>query len=243
MGLDLKVGDHLILEAHPLGTDSLGRDLLARIMKGGRVSLYIGILAPFIYILIGIIIGGLSGFYGGKIDNLIMRFTDFVIALPFLLFMILFKVAAGNDSDNSINIILISLIILSWPGTARLVRGQVLQLREEPYVQAARMLGASTPYIIFRHLLPNTFGVILVSLSFAIPSCIFTEAFLSFIGMGVVLPDTSWGAMCNDGVKLMITYPYLLIVPSVFISITVLAFNILGDGLRDALDAKMRSKE
>ena len=243
LGYDVKVGDTVTLNAHPLGTDSLGRDLLARIMKGGQVSLYIGIIAPLIYIFLGILIGGISGYLGGKADGLIMRFTDFVIALPFLLFMILFKVAAGNSSENSINIILISLIILSWPGSARLIRGQVLQLREEPYIQAARLLGGSPLYIIFRHLLPNTLGVILVSLSFAIPSCIFTEAFLSFIGMGVVLPDTSWGAMCNEGVKLMITYPYLLIVPSVFISITVLAFNILGDGLRDALDAKMRSRE
>ncbi|WDE96628.1 ABC transporter permease [Lentisphaera profundi] len=242
-GHDVKVGDHVMLSAHPLGTDSLGRDLLARIMKGGQVSLYIGIIAPFIYIILGILIGGISGYLGGKIDSLIMRFTDFVIALPFLLFMILFKVAAGNASENSINIILFSLILLSWPGSARLIRGQVLQLREEPYIQAARLLGGSPLYIIIRHLLPNTLGVILVSLSFAIPSCIFTEAFLSFIGMGVVLPDTSWGAMCNEGVKLMITYPYLLIVPSIFISITVLAFNVLGDGLRDALDAKMRSKE
>jgi oligopeptide transport system permease protein len=243
LGHDVKVGDTITLQAHPLGTDSLGRDLLARIMKGGRVSLYIGLLAPLIYIILGVIIGGISGYMGGKADSLIMRFTDFVIALPFLLFMILFKVAAGNDSENSINIILFSLIILSWPGSARLIRGQVLQLREEPYIQAAQMLGGKPLYIILRHLLPNTFGVILVSLSFAIPSCIFTEAFLSFIGMGVVLPDTSWGAMCNEGVKLMITYPYLLIVPSVFISITVLAFNVLGDGLRDAMDAKMRSRE
>ncbi|MDD7983401.1 ABC transporter permease [Lentisphaera marina] len=243
LGFDVEVGDSVVLNAHPLGTDSLGRDLLARIMKGGQVSLYIGIIAPLIYIFLGIIIGGISGYLGGKADSLIMRFTDFVIALPFLLFMILFKVAAGNSSENSINIILFSLILLSWPGSARLIRGQVLQLREEPYIQAARLLGGSPLYIIFRHLLPNTLGVILVSLSFAIPSCIFTEAFLSFIGMGVVLPDTSWGAMCNEGVKLMITYPYLLIVPSVFISITVLAFNILGDGLRDALDAKMRSRE
>lgn len=242
LGYDTAVGEKVRLNPHPLGTDELGRDLLARIIQGGRISLYVGIVAPFAYVLIGIIIGGISGYMGGAIDNWIMRFTDFVIALPFLLFMILFKVAAGESAD-SINIILISLIILSWPGTARLVRGQMLQLREEPYVQAAQMLGAKPFYIIMRHMLPNTLGIILVTLTFAIPSCIFTEAFLSFIGMGIAPPNTSWGAMCSDGVKLMISYPYLLIIPSTFISITVLAFNILGDGLRDALDAKMRSRE
>ena len=242
LGYETQIGEKVRLNSHPLGTDELGRDLLARIIQGGRISLYIGILAPFIYVLIGIIIGGISGYMGGKIDNWIMRFTDFVIALPFLLFMILFKVAAGSSAD-SINIILFSLIILSWPGTARLVRGQMLQLREEPYVQAAQMLGGRPFYIILRHMLPNTLGIILVTLTFAVPSCIFTEAFLSFIGMGIAPPATSWGAMCSDGVKLMISYPYLLIIPSTFISVIVLAFNILGDGLRDALDAKMRSRE
>ncbi|MCM8536147.1 MAG: ABC transporter permease [Lentisphaeraceae bacterium] len=243
-GIDLEVGERLRLQAHPLGTDSLGRDLLARVIQGGQVSLFIGIVAPLIYVLIGILIGGVSGYFGGNVDNWIMRITDFVIALPFLLFMILFKVILGNQPGNSdIGVILLALVILSWTGTARLVRGQILQLREEPYIQAAKMLGGKPLYIIFRHMVPNTMGVILVTLTFAIPSCIFTEAFLSFIGMGVIEPETSWGALCNDGLKAIEIAPHVLIIPAVFISITVLAFNILGDGLRDALDAKMRARD
>jgi oligopeptide transport system permease protein len=243
-GLEVQLGDEVELQAHPLGTDSLGRDILARIIQGGRVSLFIGIAAPLIYVMFGILIGGLSGYFGGNIDNWMMRITDFVIALPFLLFMILFKVILGNQPGSSdIGVILFALVLLSWTGTARLVRGQVLQLREEPYIQAARMLGAKPLYIILRHMVPNTMGVILVTLTFAIPSCIFTEAFLSFIGMGVIEPETSWGALCNDGLKALEIAPHVLIIPAVFISITVLAFNILGDGLRDALDAKMRSRE
>ena len=243
-GIDAKLGDKVEMQAHPLGTDSLGRDILARIIQGGRISLFIGIVAPLVFVILGILIGGTAGYYGGKIDNWIMRITDFVIALPFLLFMILFKVILGNQPGSSdIGVILLALIILAWTGTARLVRGQVLQLREEPYIQAARMLGAKPLYIILRHMVPNTMGVILVTLTFAIPSCIFTEAFLSFIGMGVIEPETSWGALCSDGLKVIEIAPHVLIFPSVFISITVLAFNVLGDGLRDALDAKMRSSE
>lgn len=243
-GIDAEVGQEVTLQAHPLGTDSLGRDIFARIIQGGRISLFIGIVAPLIYVILGILIGGCSGYFGGKVDNWIMRVTDFVIALPFLLFMILFKVILGNQPGSSdIGVILFALVILSWTGTARLVRGQVLQLREEPYIQAARMLGAKPLYIILRHMVPNTMGVILVTLTFAIPSCIFTEAFLSFIGMGVIEPVTSWGSLCNDGLRAIEIAPHVLIIPSVFISITVLAFNILGDGLRDALDAKMRSRE
>jgi len=139
--------------------------------------------------------------------------------------------------------LLIAMVLLSWPSTARLVRGQILQIREEGYVQAARLLGAPTGYLIFRHMIPNTFGVILVTFTFAVPSAIFTEAFLSFIGMGVAPPTPSWGSMCNEGLKTMLTTPHELIAPALLISITVLAFNMLGDGLRDALDARMRSTE
>lgn len=237
------IGSEIRLTAHPLGTDYLGRDVLARIIYGARTSLFIGITAPLIYVLFGLIYGGLSGYLGGRLDNALMRFADFVIALPFLLFMILFKVAFGiGPGESGIMPMLIAMVLLSWPATARLVRGQVLQIREEPYIQAARLMGARTPYLIYRHMMPNVMGVLLVSLTFAIPSAIFTEAFLSFIGMGVVPPTPSWGSMCNDGIRTMLSHPHELIAPAAFISITVLAFNLLGDGLRDALDARMRSK-
>ncbi|MBP8926050.1 MAG: ABC transporter permease [Pseudomonadales bacterium] len=240
---DAPIGQEVRLVAHPLGTDYLGRDILARIIQGARTSLFIGITAPFLYVLFGLCYGGVSGFFGGRIDNAMMRFADFVIALPFLLFMILFKVAFGiGPGESGVMPMLIALILLGWPASARLVRGQVLQIREEAYIQAARLMGAGASYLIFRHMLPNVMGVLLVALTFAVPSAIFTEAFLSFIGMGVVPPTPSWGSMCNDGIRTMLAHPHELIAPAAFISITVLAFNLLGDGLRDALDARLRSR-
>ncbi|OFE12814.1 hypothetical protein PHACT_06410 [Pseudohongiella acticola] len=240
----LQPGDEVQLSWHPLGTDYLGRDMLARLMAGARVSLFIGLLAPLFFVAFGVIYGATSGFVGGRLDSLMMRFADFVVALPFLLFMILFQVVFGiGPGESGIFPMLVALIILSWPATARLVRGQILQIREEAYVSAARLLGASQNYLILRHMIPNTLGVILVTLTFAVPAAIFTEAFLSFIGMGVAPPTASWGSMCNEGLKTMLTHPHELIFPAAMISITVLAFNLLGDGLRDALDAKMRNTE
>lgn len=225
------------LPAHPMGTDYLGRDMLSRLIEGGRVSLFIGIVAPLLAILLGAIYGGISGYYGGKVDEILMRFADFVIALPFLLFMILIRVAFGiGPGESGVSALLFALVILGWPGAAKLVRGQVLQLREMPYVSAAKLAGATPIYIVWRHMLPNTLGVLLVSLTFAVPGAIFTEAFLSFIGMGVVPPTASWGAMCNDGIQTFLSSPHELLIPAFFISVTVLAFNLLGDGLRDALD-------
>ena len=235
------IGGHVKLEPHPLGTDYLGRDMLARLMWGARTSLFIGIVAPLVYVAMGLVYGGLAGYNGGRPDNLMMRFADFVIALPFLLFMILFKIAFGlGPGESGIGPMLVALILLSWPATARLVRGQVLQIREEPYIAAAQLMGASAPYLVLRHMLPNLMSVLLVSLTFAIPTAIFIEAFLSFIGMGVVPPTPSWGSMCNDGIRTMLSHPHELIFPALFISATVLAFNLLGDGLRDAMDARMR---
>jgi len=238
------IGQIISLEFHPLGTDYLGRDMLARLMEGARVSLFIGIVAPFIYVSIGITYGGFAGYFGGRFDQLLMRFADFVVALPFLLFMILFKIAFGiGPGESGIFPMLIALVLLLWPATARLVRGQVLQIREQGYIEAARLLGAKPSYLIMRHIIPNTMGVILVTLTFAVPAAIFTEAFLSFIGMGVAPPTPSWGSMCNEGVKTMLSHPHELIFPAVAISITVLAFNLLGDGLTEALDSRMRSRE
>jgi oligopeptide transport system permease protein len=239
-----KPGDRVARPWRPLGTDYLGRDVLARLLSGARVSLFIGFTAPFLSILIGVLLGGISGYLGGRVDNWLMRITDFVMALPFLLLMILFKVAfGGGPGESGIGPMLTAMILLSWTGAARLTRGQVLQLREAEFVQASRLLGARRRYLLLRHLLPNTLGVILVSLTFAIPSAIFTEAFLSFIGMGVAPPTASWGSMCNDGIKVFLVHPHEFFAPAVAISITVLAFNLLGDGLRDALDPRLRSAE
>ena len=243
-GASPAIGTRVELKLHPLGTDYLGRDLLARLMHGAQVSLFIGIVAPFLFVMMGVAYGAVAGFLGGAVDGLMMRFADFVVALPFLLFMILFKIMFGiGPGESGILPMLVAMVILSWPGTSRLVRGQILQIREEGYIGASRLLGAKTPYLVLRHMIPNTMGVILVTLTFAVPSAIFTEAFLSFIGMGVAPPTPSWGSMCNEGIKTMLTTPHELIFPAVLISITVLAFNLLGDGLRDALDARMRSRE
>ncbi|MFP6823877.1 MAG: ABC transporter permease [Pseudomonadales bacterium] len=236
------IGATVYLDFHPLGTDYLGRDMLARLMHGARVSLFIGVVAPFIYVLVGILYGSIAGFVAGRWDQLLMRFADFVVALPFLLFMILFKIIFNTGpGESGIFAMLLAMILLSWPATARLVRGQILQIREEAYIGASRLLGAGSMYLILRHMIPNTMGVILVTLTFAVPGAIFTEAFLSFIGMGVAPPNPSWGSMCNEGIKTMLTAPHELVFPAVFISLTVLVFNLLGDGLRDALDTRMRS--
>lgn len=241
---EVEVGDVLQVALHPLGTDYLGRDMLARLMAGARVSLFIGIFAPFLYVLFGVVYGSVAGFLGGKIDQLMMRFADFVVALPFLLFMILFKIAFGiGPGESGVFPMLVAMILLLWPASARLVRGQILQIREQGYVEASKLLGAKSTYLIFRHMLPNTLGVVLVTLTFEIPRAIFTEAFLSFIGMGVAPPTPSWGSMSNEGIKTMLNTPHELIFPALMISITVLAFNLLGDGLRDALDARMRNTE
>lgn len=241
---EIDAGSTIHLEFHPLGTDYLGRDMLARLMEGARVSLFIGICAPLLFVMIGILYGGFAGYFGGRFDQVLMRFADFVVALPFLLFMILFKIAFGiGPGESGIIPMLIALVLLGWPATARLVRGQVLQIREMGYIEAARLLGARHSYLVVRHIIPNTMGVILVTLTFAVPTAIFTEAFLSFIGMGVAPPTPSWGSMCNEGVKTMLSHPHELIFPAAFISVTVLAFNLLGDGLTEALDSRMRSRE
>ncbi len=241
---NLQIGDQIRLPYHPLGTDYLGRDMLARLMYGARVSLFIGVVAPLLFILVGIVYGSAAGFIGGRVDQILMRFADFVVALPFLLFMILFKIVFGiGPGESGIFPMLVALVVLAWPASARLVRGQILQIREEGYIGASRLLGAGTGYLVFRHMLPNTIGVILVTLTFAVPSVIFTEAFLSFIGMGVAPPMPSWGNMCNEGIRTMLSHPHELIFPALLISVTVLAFNLLGDGLRDALDVRMRGRE
>jgi oligopeptide transport system permease protein len=236
-------GERVAFPARPLGTDALGRDLLARLMAGGSVSLGIGFFSPLVAILLGVSLGGVAGYFGGRVDLWLMRFTDFVLALPFLLFVILIRVVLGTGAGESgVTALIVALVALSWTGAARLTRGQVLQLREAEFVQAARLLGAGPAYLLSRHLLPNTLGVILVALTFAIPAAIFTEAFLSFIGMGVVPPTPSWGSMCNEGLGTFLTSPHEFVFPALAISVSVLAFNLLGDGLRDALDPNLRGR-
>ena len=240
----LAPGDQIDLPYHPLGTDYLGRDMLARLLYGARVSLFIGVVAPLLFVLVGVVWGSAAGFLGGRIDQVLMRVADFVIALPFLLFMILFKIAFGiGPGESGVFPMLVALVLLGWPSTARLVRGQILQVRQEGYVAASQLLGARTGYLVFRHMIPQTMGVILVTLTFAVPSAIFTEAFLSFIGMGVAPPTPSWGSMANEGIRTMLSHPHELLFPALIISATVLAFNMLGDGLRDALDVRMRGRE
>ena len=233
------IPERVLLPAHPLGTDALGRDLLARMMAGGRSSLFVGIVAPLLYIGFGCLFGGLAGYLGGRLDQFAMRLADFVVALPFLLFMILLRIAFGiGPGENGILPLILAMLLLSWPGSARLVRGQVLALRNQAFIDSARLSGRSATFILSRHILPNVLPVILVAFSFAIPSAIFTEAFLSFIGMGVSPPSTSWGAMCNDGIKTLLSNPRQLLLPAMMISIAVLAFNTLGDALRDATDRR-----
>ena len=240
----LALGERIVLPYHPLGTDYLGRDLLARLMAGARVSLLIGVVAPLLYVLGGVVVGSAAGFIGGRVDQLLMRFADFVVALPFLLFMILFKVAFGiGPGESGVFPMMVALVLLGWPATARLIRGQILQVREEGYISASRLLGARTAYLVFRHMIPQTMGLILVTLTFGVPSAIFTEAFLSFIGMGVAPPEASWGSMANEGIRTMLSHPHEIVFPALVISLTVLAFNLLGDGLRDALDVRIRGRE
>jgi oligopeptide transport system permease protein len=240
----VSVGDEIGVPYHPLGTDALGRDMLARLMYGASVSLFMGVVAPLLFVGFGVLYGSAAGFAGGRIDQALMRFADFVVALPFLLFMILFRIAFGiGPGESGVFPMLVALVLLSWPSAARLVRGQILQIRNEGYIGASRLLGARTGYLVLRHMIPNTIGVVLVTLTFEIPRVIFIEAFLSFIGMGVAPPTPSWGSMSNEGIKTMLAHPHELLLPALFISVTVLAFNLLGDGLRDALDVRLRGRE
>lgn len=222
---------------HWFGTDSLGRDLWERTWMGARVSLMIGFVAALLNAFIGVIVGGISGYFGGKVDMIIMRFIDVMYAIPYMIIVILMMVVLGQG----IVPLILALVVGGWLGMARLVRGQILQLKEQEFVLAAKVLGASHTRIIFRHLIPNTLGVILVNLTMSVPGAIFSEAFLSFIGLGVVPPQSSWGQLAAYGAQTFRIYPYQLFIPAFFISTTMLSLNLLGDGLRDALDPRLRS--
>lgn len=224
-------------KAHWFGTDELGRDIWARLWMGARVSLFIGLAAAVIESAIGIIVGGVSGYIGGKTDMFLMRTIDILIAIPELIFIILIMVVIGSG----ILPIIIAFALTGWFRMARLVRGQILQLKEQEYVLAAKILGAGTGRLVFRHLIPNTLGVIIVTLTMSVPGAIFYEAFLSFIGIGIRPPAASWGQLAQSGAAVFRIYPLELLIPAFFISLTMLSLNLLGDGLRDALDPRLRN--
>lgn len=219
-----------------LGTDKLGRDLLVRLMYGARISLSVALIATLVNCIIGILYGGIAGYLGGWIDNLMIRIVDVISAVPMMLYIILLMVVIGPGLKT----IIIAMGVVFWIGTARLVRGQILSLRSQEYVMAAKTIGVSDFRILTRHLFPNAMGPIMVSLTFMIPDAIFTEAFLSFIGLGIPAPKASWGTLCENALEGLHTYPYQLLFPAAAISLTILAFNLLGDGLRDALDPRLR---
>lgn len=225
-----------VSKEHWLGTDDLGRDLLTRIMYGARISLTVGFLASLINLTVGVVYGGISGYYGGHIDNIMMRIVEILSGIPLLLYVILLMVVLKPGLQN----ILIALGLVYWLGMARIVRGQILSLKEQDYVLAARTIGADNSRIIYKHLIPNAMGPIIVTATLNIPQAIFTEAFLSFIGLGVNAPMASWGVLANDALPSFRSYPWQLFFPAIAISVTMLAFNFLGDGLRDALDPKQR---
>ena len=236
-GFDVYESKGLKDEYHWFGTDDLGRDQWTRIWYGARISLYIALLAATIELFIGVVYGGISGFFGGKIDAIMQRIIEVLVGIPYLIVVILMILVFEKPGILSITL---AMVVTGWIGMARMVRGQFLKLRDQEYVLASKTLGASNSSLIFKHLIPNVLGPIIVTSMFTIPSAIFTEAFLSFIGLGIAPPQASLGSLVNDGFRYIQTYPYLLIIPSIAISLLILSFNLLADGLRDALDPKMR---
>ncbi|HSP08215.1 MAG TPA: ABC transporter permease [Candidatus Dormibacteraeota bacterium] len=227
-----------------LGSDELGRDTLSRLVYGSRVSLSVGILVQLIILPIGLAIGLAAGYFGGRIDNILMRFTDIWYAFPDLLFVLVVVSVFQQFTSGSIvlQVLMIfgAIALVNWVGLARLVRGQVLSIKEKEFIEAARSSGSPPLKLILKHLLPNSLGPIIVTLTFGIPNAIFLEAFLSFIGFGIQPPTPTWGQMVNSGYETIYANPSSVVFPAVAIGITLLAFTFIGDGLRDALDPRMR---
>ena len=227
---------------HWFGTDGLGRDLFTRVLHGARISLSIGFVASLLTLGVGVLYGGIAGFAGGRVDNIMMRFVDVMYSIPFLLWVIMMMVYLKEILPENAGLIsmYIALGLVFWLPMARIVRGQILSLKEQEFILAAHTIGASRWRILMRHLIPNCVGPIIITATLAIPEAIFTEAFLSFIGLGVSAPKASWGMLASDALTSLKSYPHLLFFPAGAICITLLAFNFLGDGLRDSLDPKMR---
>lgn len=237
--IDSSKMNQFVSSKHWFGTDELGRDLWVRVWKGARVSLTIGFVSTILNTFIGGLAGGISGYYGGVLDSVLMRIIDILYGIPYLIVSILVMVVLGPGVTS----LIVAMVIVGWIGTARFVRGEVLRLKEQDFVAAAKVLGVSNLTIIWKHILPNIMGLIITNLTMAVPKAIFTEAFLSYIGLGISPPDCSWGVLAKSGVKMLRIYPYQLFIPSFFICTTMLALNLLGDGLRDALDPKLRGTE
>jgi oligopeptide transport system permease protein len=223
---------------HWFGTDSAGRDLWVRNWMGARISLFIGVAVVLINTAMGCIIGGISGYFGGKVDMIIMRIVDVLYGIPVIIIAILMMVVLKPGLYTNI----LAMVVIGWIGNARMVRGQILSLKNSEFIMASRTLGAGNSRIITRHLIPNISGILITTMTMSIPGAIFLEAFMSFIGIGVQPPMCSWGALAQLANQYYQFYPYQLVIPAFFICTTVLAFNLLGDGLRDALDPKTRGK-
>lgn len=222
---------------HWFGTDELGRDIFARVWQAGRVSMKIGIFGAIISTVVGSIYGAVAAYFGGSVDTFMMRIVEILLSIPYLIVVILISIIT---KERSLGTLLISLTLTGWCGMARLVRGQMLQIKQQEFIMAAEALGVSPWKIITKHLIPNSLSVIIVAITFDIPGYIFAETFLSYIGLGIQPPETSWGALASAAQQNFIFYPYQLFFPSLMIALTMLSFTLLGDGLRDALDPKLR---
>lgn len=227
---------------HPMGTDNAGRDQLARVLQGGQISLFVGIISTLVSLLIGVSYGAIAGYVGGRLDNIMMRIVDVLYSLPYVIVVIvLLSMFRSQTARGQLVLLFIALGSVSWLTMARIVRGQVLSLKNQEFVLAAKATGVSTPRIIFRHLVPNTLGPVIVYATLTIPQIMLTEAFLSFLGFGVQAPLASWGSLASDGIQNIAIFPWQLIFPGVTMALTLFSLNFLGDGLRDALDPQMRT--
>lgn len=232
---------------HILGTDQLGRDLLSRLLDGARISVSVAFVVQIVILVIGVPVGAIAGWFGGRLDNLLMRLTDVIYAFPDLLFIILLSVAFretffGKALDGLL-LVFVAIGITSWVTVARLVRGQLLALKETEFVEAARAIGVSDRRIVTRHLLPNGIGPVIVAITLGIPGAILAEATLAYIGVGVQPPRASWGSLIAEGQKYVRSEPHLVLFPAIFIALALIGFTFLGDGLRDALDPKLKGKQ